>query len=101
MKDKSKLTEHVALVTGGGRGIGRGIAIALAHEGAHVCVCSRTDAEIRSAVEEIQKLGGTASALVADVSSETDVQALAKITRRVIIVNVDILRWCSNNVYFA
>ena len=76
--DQPRLTEQVALVTGGGRGIGRGIAIALAHEGAHVCVCSRTDAEIRSAVEEIQKLGGTASALVADVSSETDVQALAK-----------------------
>ncbi len=78
MTTTNRLSGKVAVVTGGGRGIGRGIALALANEGAHVVLCSRTLQELRSAEEEIRSLGGSASAVKADMKSEQDVAALAK-----------------------
>jgi 3-oxoacyl-[acyl-carrier protein] reductase len=45
-----------AIVTGSGRGIGRETAVLLARRGANVVVCSKTDSEVRSVVEEIEKL---------------------------------------------
>ncbi|MGA9121020.1 MAG: SDR family NAD(P)-dependent oxidoreductase, partial [Bacteroidota bacterium] len=62
-----KLNGQIAVVTGGGRGIGRGIALALAAEGAHVVVCARTNQEIESVAEEIRAKGGSASAVPTDV----------------------------------
>ncbi len=67
---------QVALVTGAGRGIGRGCALALAEAGAEVIVLSRTVDEISEVAAEIQAKGGTASAVVCDV---TDQAALAKV----------------------
>jgi NAD(P)-dependent dehydrogenase (short-subunit alcohol dehydrogenase family) len=66
---------QVALVTGAGRGIGRGCALALAEAGAEVIVMSRTEAEIKQVAAEIEAKGGTARAVVCDV---TDQAALAK-----------------------
>ena len=63
------LEEKIAVVTGAGRGIGRGIALALAREGALVIVNyngSRERAE--EVVEEIKKNGGKAAALQCNVS---------------------------------
>ena len=70
------LSGRTALVTGGGRGIGRHIAIGLAEAGADVFVASRKLANCREAAEAIQKLGRRAWALEADVSKPEDIEAL-------------------------
>jgi 3-oxoacyl-[acyl-carrier protein] reductase len=76
-----QLTGKVALVTGGGRGIGRAVSLALARAGCHVAVDyreRRDDAE--SAVREIEKLGRRAVAIQADVSRGADVTQLVRTT---------------------
>ncbi len=70
------LSGRTALVTGGGRGIGRHIAIGLAEAGADVFVASRKLANCREAAEAIEKLGRRAWALEADLSKPEDVEAL-------------------------
>ena len=62
------LKGQVAIVTGGGRGLGRGMAIALSGAGADVVLISRTADELNTTVEEIQQAGGRAEAYPADVS---------------------------------
>ena len=67
-----KLKDKVAIVTGGGRGIGKAIAEAFAREGANVVV---TAARQRNEIEQVaSKIGGTA--VLADVSNKDDVQKL-------------------------
>jgi len=66
------LKGRVAIVTGGGRGIGRAIALKFARSGASVVVTARTANEVRGVVAEIQGEGGKAWAIVADVAQETD-----------------------------
>jgi NAD(P)-dependent dehydrogenase (short-subunit alcohol dehydrogenase family) len=66
-----KLQDRVALVTGGGRGIGRAIAAALAREGARVAVTARTVSELDEVVAAIRAEGGTAQAIAADLSDRT------------------------------
>jgi NAD(P)-dependent dehydrogenase (short-subunit alcohol dehydrogenase family) len=69
-----KLSERVALVTGGGRGIGRAIALAMAREGARVAVSARTGAELEEVVSAIQGHGGQALAVTADLAKRTGCQ---------------------------
>ena len=64
------LTEKVAVITGGGRGIGRAIALKFAGQGAAVAVAARTRSEIEAVAEEVRKAGGRAAAVPADVSDE-------------------------------
>lgn len=66
----------VALVTGGGTGIGRATAIAFAREGASVVIGNRNSEAGEAVVKAIQDAGGQASFLRTDVSSEDDVKAL-------------------------
>lgn len=64
-----------ALVTGAGRGIGLAAALALAGHGAAVTLVSRTAREIEAAADEIRRRGGSAEALVLDVSDTARVRA--------------------------
>lgn len=65
----SKLDNKVVIVTGGGRGIGKGIAVKLAKEGAKVIVTSRTEEEINEVANEIKGI-----AIKCDVSKEAEVK---------------------------
>jgi len=70
------LSGRVALVTGGSRGLGLQIAEALGEFGAHVVLVARKQAELDSAVAQLEAAGMTASAIVADLRGEEAAQAL-------------------------
>ena len=67
---------QVALITGGGSGIGRGVADLLASLGAHVVLASRKLDRVEAAAQEIRAAGGRASALVVDVRDTALVRTL-------------------------
>ncbi|WP_433714210.1 SDR family NAD(P)-dependent oxidoreductase [Nocardia sp. CA-084685] len=78
MDERIALANHVALVTGGSRGIGRGIAQALARAGAAVAVNYRNrQDEAAATVADIERAGGRAIAVRADVAVRAEVEAMA------------------------
>ena len=70
------LNGKVAVVTGAGKGIGRGIAKGLAASGAAVCCVARTKADIEGVAGEIKAGGGSAVAVVADVTKPDSVKKM-------------------------
>ncbi len=75
--DRFKMDGRVAIVTGAGRGIGQGIALAFAEMGADVVCAARTEKEIEATAERVRKLGRRALAIPTDVTDPTQLEALA------------------------
>lgn len=75
-------SRKIALVTGGGTGIGTAVAIALAKCGNHVVICGRRPDPLQRVADQITTDGGAATALPADVSRAADVDALFADIRR-------------------
>jgi NAD(P)-dependent dehydrogenase (short-subunit alcohol dehydrogenase family) len=71
-----RLKDKVAIITGGGRGIGRAIAEAFAAEGASVAVAARNISSLEETVERIRATGGQALEIGTDVSKETDIKRM-------------------------
>lgn len=75
------LNGKVAIVTGGGRGIGRAIARRFAADGAALVVAARSENEIKQVVAEIQGAGGKAAAVQADLAREADCKKIVDAAR--------------------
>lgn len=83
------LEEKIVLVTGGGRGIGRAIALAFAGQGSRVVITGRTKAALESVAEEISRNGGKSLPLTCDVTRKEEVEGLEhEITSRLGTVQV-------------
>jgi 3-oxoacyl-[acyl-carrier protein] reductase len=92
-KEEKKMKNKTAIITGGGRGIGKEITILLGKQGANVVVCSRTESEINSVVKEIKQLNSQVSVLgvKCDVSISSQVNSLVKSAEKFGSKTIDIL----------
>jgi len=70
----AELQDKVVFVTGGGKGIGRAVALAFAQAGCDVAICGREREALEATAREIEAAGRRALAVTADVSRETDVE---------------------------
>lgn len=74
--DKFSLEGKTGIVTGASRGLGRGIATALAQAGADLVIVSRTKSVLEKTAKEIREFGYRVIPVVADVSKKEDIQAM-------------------------
>lgn len=87
-----KLDQRVAIITGGASGIGAATAVAMAAEGARIVVADVNEAGAKSVVERIERAGGQALGMAADVTRAADNQAL---------VDRAIATWGRVDVFYA
>ena len=73
-----KLQNMTAIVTGGSRGIGKAIALGLAHAGADVVIASRTLPDLQKVADEIEALGGRAIPIKVDVTKSREVNSMVQ-----------------------
>lgn len=78
----TRLSGKVAIVTGGGTGIGRAIVLAFAREGAKVAIAGRRPEKLEEVAKEVNGAGGDARAMVCDVTSAQAVQRLVDETEK-------------------
>ena len=78
--DRFAMTDRVAIVTGGGRGIGAGCALALAEAGADVAITARTEDQLESVADQVRALGRRALVYPADVNDLDTLDAFVDAT---------------------
>jgi|ETNmetMinimDraft_2_1059921.scaffolds.fasta_scaffold104362_1 short-subunit dehydrogenase len=78
-KNKNQILKNkVAIITGGSRGIGKAVAVALAEQGCNIVINSRTESELKEAEKEIESKNVDVLAIKADVSKLSDVKKVVK-----------------------
>jgi len=95
-----RLEKKVAIVTGGGTGIGEAIARAFAREGAKVAITGRRKEELERVVKDIERNGGRALALPGSVTDEADVQEAVATTVKT-FGRLDVLVNNAGNLFHA
>lgn len=93
-----RLTAKVAIVTGGGSGIGAGVCLAFARNGADVCVAGVNLANVREVANEVEALGRKALAVQVDVSKSPDVDFMVEATTKE-FGKIDVLVNCAGVRY--
>ncbi len=78
--DRFKLTDKIAIVTGAGKGIGRGIALAFAEAGADIVCAARTQEDIEDTAKQVEARGRRALAVRTDVTRTADIENLVEAT---------------------
>ena len=82
-----RLAGKVAVVTGGGSGIGRGILLAMAREGADIAIPDIQVLNAEKVAGEVRALGRKVVAMKADVTSSADVKAMIDRTRETVALS--------------
>ena len=74
--DKFKLNGKVALVTGGGQGIGRGLSLALAEAGADVAIVDKNEETAKKVAKEVESLGSESIAVKTDITDRDQIDEM-------------------------